>query len=144
MVNKHRLITLMLASIITPGVATLAGCSDVKSGAEKNCENEIRKLLEYDANIVISKNRVEGYGFDLGYEINNPNEYLIIFRTKKYAGRAPAETCDKITYSVDKDFFYDFKNSYSEVEGQNEVDLVTSLTSTYDPIEVITNSENIL
>ena len=45
--------------------------------------------------------------------------------------------CDIITYSVDKDFYYNFKEEYSTKETQKEVDLIKELTAKYDPIKVI-------
>ena len=44
---------------------------------------------------------------------------------------------DEITYSVDKDFYYNFKEEYSITETQKEVDLIKELTTKYDPIKVI-------
>jgi len=131
------LITLMLATSFGLGfTAMAAGCSG-KSEDELRCENEIRKMLEYDANIDISKATVENYGFSIEYNIPNNNEYIIKIKTKRNYAYHP----DIITYSVDKDFFYNFKNEYSTTESQKEVDLIKALTTIYDPVAVIEDGE---
>ena len=138
------LIALMLAASVGIGFSALAGCSNGKSEEELNCENEIRKLLEYDANININKNYVETSGFKMNYVVTESNGYLIKFTTSKYVsvGRFVSQVdCDAITYSVDKDFYYNFKNEYSSNETQKEVDMVTELTTTYDPVEIIADGK---
>ena len=143
MKSVRRLIPVIIAA--TVGIAfTAAGCSK-KSEEEKNAENEIRKLLQYDANINISKEFVDNYGFKLEKSAK-PGEYLLTFKTSKYysAGRtAKLKDYDIITYSVDKDFYYNFCENYSTSETQKEVDLVTELTLTYDPVKVIEAGEEI-
>lgn len=140
MKRKHGLIALMLASSLTVGFTTMAGCSDGKTEEEKNCEEKIRQLLEYDANIDISRDTVEEYGFVVANNITDNNEYLITFKTR-HRGSWNPEIRDIITYSVDKDFYYNFKNTYSTTETQKEVDMITELTSIYDPIRIVVNGE---
>ena len=135
---KRKLIALMIASSIT--VAVAAGCTSGKTEEEKANEDKIRQLLEYDANIDIEKNNVVTYGINPHYEVSNTKEFLITFETKKAITRGYV-VWDKITYSVDKDFFYNFKNNYSTKETQKEVDLVAELTLTYSPIKVIEGGE---
>ena len=134
----RKLITLMIASSVGLGFS-MVGCSNPKSEEEKNAENEIRKLLQYDANINISKEIVENNGFKLDKEIEG-NSYLLSFRTTIYrsAGRtAILVDHDIITYSVDKDTYYDFCENYNTTETTNEVNMVTELTLTYNPVKVI-------
>jgi len=138
MKSGRRLIPVIIAA--TVGIAfTATGCSLTKSEEEKNAENEIRKLLQYDANINISKEIVENNGFKLDKEIEG-NSYLLSFRTTIYrsAGRtAILVDHDIITYSVDKNTYYDFCENYNTTETTNEVNMVTELTLTYDPVKVI-------
>lgn len=131
---KKRLITLMLAASIGVGVATMAGCND-KREEEINSENEIRKMLQYDANINIGKNDVEYRGFKFDFKISETGGYLIIISNLHTEGYN--KFTDEITYSVDKDFYYNFKEEYSTKETQKEVDLIKELTTKYDPIKVV-------
>lgn len=125
--GKSRLITLMLASTI---VAGLTSCAQ-KSNEEKRCEEEIRKLLEYDAGIDID-NSAWGGGFGRIDLRAKDNEYLIIFTSKTTSAKS-----QKVIYSVDKDFYYYFKHNYSTVETDKEITFITELTLDYDPIEVV-------
>ena len=137
MKGKKLIEVMALAAV---GIAfTTAGCSATKSEDELNSENEIRKLLQYDADININKEYVDNYGFKLEKSAK-PGEYLLTFKTSKYysAGRtAILKDYDEITYSVDKDFYYFFSENYNTVESKKEVDLVTELTMTYNPIKVV-------
>ena len=136
---KKRLITLMLAASIGVGVATMAGCND-KREEEINSENEIRKMLQYDANINIDSLNVKNFGLYVETNITENNEFIINIKTKKtyWVGTMlNYRDCDIITYSVDKDFYYNFKEEYSTKETQKEVDLIKELTTKYDPIKVI-------
>lgn len=142
--SGKKLITLMIAASVGIGFS-MAGCASSKTEEEKNAENEIRKLLQYDANININKEFVDNYGFKLEKSAK-PGEYLLTFKTSKYysAGRtAILKDYDIITYSVDKDFYYNFCENYSTSETQKEVDLVTELTLTYNPIKVVEAGEEI-
>ena len=144
MKRSKGLIALMLAASVGIGFSALAGCSKEKSEEELNCENEIRKLLEYDANINIDKNNVQDFGFKMSYYVTDNKEYLIKFVTSKVMNAVyylSTTDCDVITYSVDKDFYYNFKNEYSSNETQKEVDMVTELTTIYDPVEIIENGK---
>ena len=141
---KRRLIATMIALTMGVGVTTMSGCTE-KSEEEKTNENEIRKLLQYDANINISKDIVENRGFKLNKEIED-SKYMLTFKTSIYksAGRtAVLVDYDEITYSVDKDFYYDFCENYSTTETKKEVDMVTELTFNYDPIKVIEAGQEI-
>jgi len=125
---KKRLIALMIALI------TLTGCGAEKTDEEINNENEIREMLEYDANINIDKKRVENYGFDISFEIVD-KKFYITFKTITPGVYGSQFAHNKIKYEVDKDFYYDFKNNYDFNETQNEVERVKNLTEQYDPIE---------
>ncbi|MBQ8615773.1 MAG: hypothetical protein IJ415_04330 [Clostridia bacterium] len=131
---KKRLIALMIASTITATVLT--GCGEGKTDEEINNENEIREMLEYDANINISKNRIKDCGFQIDYEINN-EKFYITFSTKATGVYGLQFGRDIIKYEVDKDTYYDFKNNYNSHETQNEVERVKNLTEKYDPVEII-------
>ena len=75
----------------------------------------------------------------LEYKIQN-EKFYITFITKKWEfyGRVSQLVDDaKITYEVDKDFYYDFKNSYSTEESESEIELVKNLTEKFDPVSVI-------
>lgn len=132
---KKRLITLMLAAGLT--ATALTGCNE-KSGYEINCENQIREMLEYDANINISQQKVRDFGFGIEYKIVN-NKFYITFISKKHErfGQRLIVVDDiKITYEVDKNTYYNFKNQYALVETERTVELVKTLTEQYDPINV--------
>lgn len=138
--KSRRLITLMLATSVGIGItAGLSGCS--KSEEEMKAEDQIRQLLEYDANINIEKDYVDQWGFEIITEIKN-QEYLITFKTKQYISRVFMES-DTITYSVDKDTYYDFRNNYKVVETSDEVNMVYELTLSYDPVVVISKNEEV-
>ena len=130
--KSRRLITLMLATSVSIGItAGLSGCSE--SEEEKLAEEQIRQLLEYDADIV-------GYPdstISFNTKIEN-GEYLITFNLKN-----SYSSTDKITYSVDKDFFYEFKNNYNVVETSKEVNMVNELVETYDPVVVVSKNKEI-
>ena len=134
---KKRLIALMLASTIT--ATALTGCGAEKTDDEINNENEIREMLEYDANTNLPLSNVKDKGFYLEYKIQN-EKFYITFITKKWEfyGRV-SQLVDnaKITYEVDKDTYYNFKNSYSTEESENEIELVKNLTEKFDPVSVI-------
>ena len=142
---KKRLIEIIIAASLGIAVsATAVGCAE-KTEEEKNYENEIRKLLQYDANINIDKENVDNYGFKLEKSAKS-GEYLLTFKTSKHypAGHMLIlNDCDVITYSVDKDTYYDFSENYSITETKKELDMVTELTYTYDPIKVIENGKEI-
>ena len=133
---KRRLIALMLASGVSIGFTalSLAGCNE-KTVEEKGCEEKIRQLLEYDAGIDIN-NDVWGGGYGrIEMEANNGNFFII------FTAKSSSVHYQKITYSVDKDFYYNFKNNFSTTEGQKEIDLINELTSTYNPIKIVVNNE---
>lgn len=136
---KKRLISLMLAASIGVGAATMTGCND-KREEEINSENEIRKILQYDANINIDRKEVEDRELYIDFNISENNEFLIKFHTEKAIAVGSIihyVMNDEITYSVDKDFYYNFKEKYSTKETQKEIDLIKELTTKYDPIKVI-------
>ena len=118
---KKRLIALMIASTIT--ATALTGCSYGRDIVELKKENEIREMLEYDANINIDKKRVEDYGFAIAFEIVD-EKFYITFKTITPGVYGSQIAHDKIKYEVDKDFYYDFKNNYDFNETQNEVERV--------------------
>lgn len=138
---KKRLISLMLAASIGVGAATMTGCGSLtKTPQELECENEIRKILQYDANINIDRKEVEDRELYVDFNVSENNEFLIKFHTKKAisVGKMIHYVMnDEITYSVDKDFYYYFKEEYSTKETQKEVDLIKELTTKYDPIKVV-------
>ena len=101
--------------------------------------------MQYDANINIDKYIVLDNGFKLDKEIEG-DKYLLSFRTTKYrsAGRtAILVDHDIVTYSVDKNTYYDFCENYNTTETTNEINMVTELTLTYDPVKVIEAGEEI-
>ena len=67
---------IMLGATIT--TTAMAGCTvEVTKGTgELASENEIRELLEYDANTNLSKENVENFGFNLEYEIKDEKFYI--------------------------------------------------------------------
>lgn len=134
---KKRLIALMIASTIT--ATALTGCSDGRDSVELGNENEIRQMLEYDANTNLSSNDVEMQGIKVEYKIEN-EKFYITFKTQRwvYFGRTSTiEDIAKITYEVDKDRYYNFKNNYNLVETEQDVKLVKDITDNFDPISVI-------
>ena len=132
---KKRLIAIMLGSVMT--ITALTGCDEgVKGVNEKENENEIRELLEYDANTNLDKTRVENFGFNLEYEIKDGKFYIIFITKKHIPSRTHPENDIKITYEVDKDTYYGFRHEYNLRETQHEVERVKKLTEQYDPIEV--------
>lgn len=134
---NRRLIALMLGVTIT--ATTMAGCGETKSSDEIRYEDRVRELLEYDANTNISSTVVKNMGFKLEYKIQE-EKFYITFITQRWeaVGRISTIVDDaKITYEVDKDTYYNFKNSYNTEESENEVELVKNLTDKFDPIEVI-------
>ncbi len=136
---KKGLISLMLAASIGVGAATMTGCND-KREEEINSENEIRKILQYDANINIDRKEVEDRELYVDFNISENNKFLIKFHTKKAisVGKMIHYVMnDEITYCVDKDFYYYFKEEYSTKETPKEVDLIKELTTKYDPIKVV-------
>ncbi len=137
-----RLITFMLATMLA--TATLTGCSDGRDSVELKYEDEIRELLEYDANTNISKDNVKKYGLELGYEIIDAKFYITFVTKKPVAlyGHSYANNDVKIKYEVDKDTYYDFKNHYNIDEKLEDVERVKSLTEKYDPVEVINPTVN--
>lgn len=138
-----RLITLMLSATIT--AIALTGCSDGRDSVELKNENQIRELLEYDANTNISPYDVQTNGFKLEYKIQNGKFYItFITRRWEWYGRASAlEDNTKITYEVDKDTYYNLKNNYNTAESEQEVELVKALTEKFDPISVINPEGNV-
>ncbi|MBQ9795764.1 MAG: hypothetical protein IJW36_02225 [Clostridia bacterium] len=134
---KKRLIVLMLSATIV--ASALTGCGEGKTEEEINNENEIRELLEYDANTNLSSNDVELNGIKVEYKIEN-EKFYITFKTQKwvYLGRTSIlEDYSKITYEVDKDRYYNFKNNYNLRETKQDVELVKDITDNFDPISVI-------
>ena len=133
---KKRLIALMLGATM---VATaLTGCGKGKSQDEIRNENEIRELLEYEANINISKYDIQNNGFKIEYKIENEKFYVtFISQRVKSAGRVSYhEDVVRITYQIDKETYYDLKNNYSSHESQHEVEKIKALVDAYDPIDV--------
>ena len=82
-----------------------------------------------------SKDRVKNHGFKIDYEINN-GKFYITFKTIT-PGYESNLRHDSIKYEVDKDTYYNFKNSYSTEESENEIELVKNLTEKFDPVSVI-------
>ena len=134
---NRKLIAIMLGATITS--TTLAGCSKSGKGTDEiKRENDIRELLEYDANTNLDKVNVENYGLKVEYEIKD-EKFYITFITSKPSSTTFAKLVDdiKITYEVDKDTYYDFRHNYNLKETSHEVGRVKNLTEQYDPIEVL-------
>lgn len=139
---KKRLIALMLGATIT--ATALTGCGSTKDCVEIENENEIREMLEYDANTNISKEKVKNYGLGLDYTIIN-EKFFITFKSytvQNYGSISHVEEDAKIKYEVDKDMYYDFKNHYNLDEKTEDVKRVKELVEKYDPVEVINPSIN--
>lgn len=124
--------------------ATLTGCGVEKTDDEINNENEIREMLEYDANTNLSKDCVKRWGFGIDYEIQD-SKFYITFKTyapeeKRYHIEISEDV--KIKYEVDKDIYYDFKNRYNLYEKTEDVERVRVLVEKYDPVEVINPTVN--
>ena len=134
--RRKTLISLMLAASVGVSLTTMPGCMK-KTEEEIKCENKIRKMIERDAGIDLVENS------DMVIKTQAKNEeYIIKFSFKNTVYTAnKTTTINEITYSVDKDFYYDFKNNYSMVEGEDEVNLVADLTLTYNPIKVVTDGD---
>ena len=137
---KKRLIALMLASTIT--ATALTGCN-----SEFDNENEIREMLEYDANTNLSEKHVKSYGIGVDYDIVDEKFYITfksyISKAKKTVGIGTSYELEddvKIKYEVDKDTYYNFRHNYSTREEKEHVDMVKLLVEKYDPIEVINPS----
>ena len=140
---KKGLIALMLASTIT--ATALTGCRDGRDLAELENENTIREMLEYDANTNISKEDVKKFGFKVEYKIDS-EKFYITFKSQAevYEYRnSHLEDKAKITYEVDKDTYYNFKNNYTMKERDVEINLVKDLTEKFDPISVINPEGNV-
>ena len=139
---KKRLIALMIGATITATVLT--GC-----GSEFDNENEIREMLEYDANTNLSKENVKTWGIGVDYEIT-AGKFYITFKTYVYKEKNTEgiTTYDEreddviIKYEVDKDTYYNFRHNYSTREEKEHVEMVKLLVEKYDPIEVINSEEN--
>ena len=129
-----RLIAFMLMTMLA--TSTITGCEVEKTEEEIGYEDEIRQMLEYDANINLLKDRVKNHGFRIDYEINN-GKFYITFSTIVPGVYGSNLRHDSIKYEVDKDFYYDFKNNYNSHETQNEVERVKNLTEKYDPVDVV-------
>lgn len=137
---KKRLIALMISATML--TTAMTGCGEGKTDEEINNENQIREMLEYDANTNLSSNDVKMQGIRVEYKIEN-EKFYITFKTQRwvYYGRtSTVEDVAKITYEVDKDRYYNFKNNYNLVETEQDVELVKDITDNFDPISVI-NSE---
>ena len=134
---KKGLIALMIATTIT--ATALTGCSDGRDAMELDSENKIREMLEYDAKTNISKEEVKKFGFKVEYKIDS-EKFYITFKSQvevhEYRN-SHLEYKAKITYEVDKDTYYNFKNNYTLEERAKEIRLVKDLTDHFDPIEVI-------
>ena len=131
---KRRIIALMLGATITASV--LAGCSESKTLDEIQNENQIRELLEFDANTNISKDDVKRFGFVREFDVKEDG-YYVTFITKTFPPmQTSAAENIKITYVVDKETYFDIKNNYSSEESQKEVEMIKTLTENYDPVEV--------
>ena len=144
MSKTRKLISTMLATTMGIVIAPLSACKN-KSEDELKCENEIRQLLQYDANINIDKAIVESNGFKLEKEVIG-KEFLLSFVTSQYyaCGRvAVKKDYDIITYSVDKDTYYYFCENYNTVETQKEVDMIIELTTMYNPVKVVEAGQEI-
>jgi len=140
---KKGLIALMLASTIT--ATALTGCSDGRDLAELENENKIREMLEYDANTNISKEDVKKFGFKVEYKIDS-EKFYITFKSQAEVHEyrnSHMEDKAKITYEVDKDTYYNFKNNYTMEERDVEINLVKDLTEKFDPISVINPEGNV-
>ena len=140
---KKGLIALMLASTIT--ATALTGCSDGRDLAELENENKIREMLEYDANTNISKEDVKKLGFKVEYKIDS-EKFYITFKSQEEVHEyrnSHLEDKAKITYEVDKDTYYNFKNNYTMKERDVEINLVKDLTEKFDPISVINPEGNV-
>ena len=134
---KKGLIALMLAATIT--TTALTGCSDGRDSAELDSENDIREMLEYDANTNLSKENVKKHGFIVEYKIVNEKFYITFITHEveySYRNSKLVDTA-KVTYEVDKDTYYNFKNNYTTEESEKEIELVKDLTVKFDPVEVI-------
>ena len=106
---KKRLIALMLGATITASILT--GCSDAKTRDEIENENQIRELLEFDANVNIPKDDVKRFGFVREFEVKEDGYYVtFIVKTFPPMQTSAAENI-KITYVVDKDTYFDIKNN---------------------------------
>ena len=136
-----RLIAFMLMTMLA--TSTLTACDGRDSG-ELQKEDEIRELLEYDANTNLSREDVKNHGFGIDYTINNDKFYItfITYTIQNYGKYLGTEADAKIKYEVDKDMYYDFKNNYSLHEKSEDVERVKSLTERYEPVEVINPTVN--
>ena len=140
-----RLIAIMLSAGIT--ITALTGCGGTsKSSDEIRNENEIRQMLEYDANTNLSKENVRENGFKVEYKINNEKFYITFITQEWYHTYRYSKLEDraKITYEVDKDTYYKFRNDYSLEESEQDVELIKALTEKFDPISVINPEGNII
>jgi len=114
-----------------------AGCK--KSEDEIKSENEIRKILEFEAKIDLSDNQ----GFTLDYD-SKDDKYLLTFGSSNIENKSGEVIKDEITYSVDEDTFYNFKKNYSVEESQKEIYMVYELAIMYDPVKVISKNKEVL
>jgi len=132
---KKRLIALMLASTIT--ATALTACNN-----EFDNENEIREMLEYDANTNLSEKHVKSYGIGVDYDIVDEKFYITFKTYSPEEKRDHIEIVEdvKIKYEVDKDTYYNFRHNYSTREEKEHVDMVKLLVEKYDPVEVINPS----
>ena len=139
-----RLIAFMLATMLA--TATLTGCSDGRDSVELKNEDEIRELLEYDANTNLSRDEVKRYGLGIDYTIFNEKFYITFktYTSQSYGSISHIEEDAKIKYEVDKDMYYDFKNNYSLHEKSEDVERVKELVEKYEPIEVINPEGNVI
>ena len=143
---KKRLIALMLASTIT--AAALTGCGENPDYAlTRNSEEEIRPILDYDANTNIEKyNSNRGFGLGVEYEIDNNKFYIIfIFYKLNKPGHNPAKMEDaRIKYEVDKDTYYNFRNEFTTYKNEEDVEMVKVLTTKFDPVEVVNSKGEVI
>ena len=79
-----RLIAFMLTTMLA--TSALTGCSDGRDSVELKNEDEIREMLEYDANTNLSRDEVKRHGLGLDYTILD-EKFYITFKTCKILER---------------------------------------------------------
>ena len=161
---KKRLIALMVGATIT--VAALTNCGsprqnghippddlDVPTGEsneekakeeetiEEQMQNkdEIRHLLEQEIEAGLLLADAEKQTIDVEYVSRN-QRYYISFYAKKWViknERGEYIKWAKIKYEVDKDFYDNFKEKYSEKAVAGNVELVRSLVERYNPRDLV-------
>lgn len=142
---KKRLIALMIASTLT--ATALTGCGEPDLSLTRSSEEEIRQIIEYDANTNIEQyNSSRGFGLGVEYEINDNKFYIsFIFYKINEPGKNPARMEDaRIKYEVDKDTYYNFRNEFTTYKNEEDVQMVKELTAKFDPVEVINSKVEII